>query len=79
MVFIRVFIDEQALCCAADAGAAHLGVEDDGGCDIEIGTAIDIGVANAFKVREDGHAGFVLHALDQAFAAARHDHVDSAV
>src|SRR3546814_7462579 len=46
---------------------------------VEIGRAVDIDVADAFQMRENGHARFVLHALDQAAAAARHDHVDEAV
>ena len=37
-----------------------------------------IDVADAFEMREHRHARFVLHALDQALAAARHDHVDGA-
>jgi hypothetical protein len=32
-------------------------------------------MAEAFQVSDDGHAGFLLHALDQAAAAARHDHI----
>ena len=40
---------------------------------------IDVGVADAFEMREDGHARFVLYALHEAFAAARHDDVDGAV
>ena len=46
----------------------------------EIGFGINICVANAFEMREHGHAcRFVLDAGDQAFAAARHDHLDCAV
>ncbi len=36
-------------------------------------------MADAFQMREDGHARLALHALDQALAAARHDDVDRAV
>ena len=46
---------------------------------VEIGAAVDVGVADAFQMREHRHARFLLHARDQALAAARHDHVDGAV
>ena len=36
-------------------------------------------MADAFEMGEDRHARLVLHARDQALAAARHDHVDIAV
>jgi hypothetical protein len=36
-------------------------------------------MADAFEMREDRHARLVLHALDQAFAAARHDDVEISV
>ena len=72
-------IDQQGLGCAADAGAPHLGVENDFLGHIERGRPVDIDVADAFQVREYRHARFRLHARDQAFAAARHDDVDIAV
>jgi hypothetical protein len=37
---------------------------------------MDVGVADAIEVGENRHAGLVLNTLDQALAAARHDHVD---
>ena len=37
---------------------------------------VDIDVADAFEMGEDRHARLVLHARDQALAAARHDDVD---
>ena len=40
---------------------------------------VDIDVADAFEMGEHRHARFLLHARDQALAAARHDHVDRAV
>ena len=46
---------------------------------VEVGGRVDVDVADAFEVREDRHARLLLHARDQALAAARHDHVDSAV
>ena len=76
---VRVLVDEQALRRAADAGAPHLGVEDELDRHVEFGAAVDVGVADAFEMREDGNARLVLHALDEALAAARHDHVDGAV
>ena len=40
---------------------------------------MDVDVADALEVGEDRHARLVLDAVDQALAAARHDHVDRAV
>ena len=37
---------------------------------------IDIDVADAFEMGDDGDAAFALHPLDQRAPAARHDHVD---
>ena len=45
----------------------------------EIGFGVDINVHDAFEMGEDRHARLGLHPRDQAFAAARHDHVDGAV
>ena len=72
-------IDQQRLRRAADAGAAHFGVEDNLFGHIERGRFVNKDVAHAFKVREYRHARFGLNARDQAFAAARHDHVEIAV
>ncbi len=76
---MRAAVDQQALGRAAHAGAPHLGVEHQRDRDVEIGAAIDVGVADAFEMREHRHAGLGLHAGDEALAAARHDHVDGAV
>ena len=46
---------------------------------LQVGAAVDVGVADAFQVREHRHARLLLHARHQALAAARHDHVDGAV
>ena len=46
---------------------------------VEVGVAIDVDVAHAFEMREHRHARLLLHALDEALAAARHDDVDAAV
>ena len=72
-------IDQQRLGRAAHAGAPQLGVEHDGFCHVELGRLVDVDVADAFEMREHRHARLGLHARDQALAAARHDHVDSAV
>ena len=39
----------------------------------------DIDMADALEMREDRHPRLLLHARDEALAAARHDHVDIAV
>ena len=69
-------IDQQGLGSAADAGAAHLGVERDGARHAHVRVAIDVHVAVALEMADHRHARFLLHALDQTLAAARHDHVD---
>ena len=72
-------VDQQRLGRAADAGAAHLGVDGDLHRHVEIGRAVDIEMADAFEMGEDRHPRLALHAPDQAFAAARNDHVEIAV
>ena len=76
VVVVSVAIDEQALGRATNAGAAHLGIEDDLERHVDVGAAIDVGVADAFQMREHGHPRLILNAGDEAFAAARHQHVD---
>ena len=39
---------------------------------------VDVDVDDAFEMGEHRHARLALHALDQALAAARHDHVERA-
>ena len=75
----RGAIDQQSFGRAADAGAAHLGVEHDRLGHVERGRLVDIDMADAFEMREHRHARFRLHAADQTLAAARHDDVDIAV
>ncbi|MNY09994.1 hypothetical protein D3C86_1429450 [compost metagenome] len=72
-------IHQQCLSRAANAGASHLGVDDDTFCHVEIGGFVDIDVADAFQMRKDRHAGFRLHPSHEALAAARHDDINSAV
>ena len=50
-VRVRTTIDEQAFGGAADAGPPQLAVEDERNGDIEVGAAVDVGVAYAFEVR----------------------------
>ena len=72
-------VDQQRLGGAADAGAAHLGVEHDALRHLEIGRGVHEDVADAFEMREDRHPRLLLHPRDEALAAARHDHVEIAV
>ena len=72
-------IDQQRLRRAADAGAAHFGVEDNLFGHIERGRFVNEDVAYAFKVREYRHPRFGLNARDQALATARHDDVEIAI
>ena len=71
-------VDQQRLGRAADAGAPHLGVDGDAHRHVEPGGAVDVEVAEPFEMREDRHARLLLHARDQALAAARDDDVEIA-
>ena len=72
-------VDQQRLGRAADAGAAHLGVDDDATRHGEVRRRMDIGVAEPVEMGEDRDARLRLHARDEALAAARHDDVERAV
>ena len=61
-----VRVDEQALRRAADAGAPHLGIDDERHGDLHVRALIDVGMADAFEVREHRNARFLLHALHEA-------------
>ena len=74
-----VAVAEQALGGTADAGAAELGVEGDVECQAGVGAAVQVDVAVAVEVGEDGDAALRLHALDQRAAAAGDDDVDQAL
>src|SRR5690606_15152661 len=74
-----VLVDQQRLGGAADAGAPHLGVDGDLHRHVEPCRAVDIGVADALEVGEDGDARLFLDAGDECFAAAGDDDVDIAV
>ena len=72
-------VDQQGFGRAADAGTAHLGVDDNLQRHVEITRGIDIDMAETFEMGKDRHARFRLDAADEALAAARHDDVDGAV
>src|SRR5215468_11269498 len=72
-------VDEQRLGRAADAGAPHLGIEQDRARHVELRRTVHVDVANALEMREDRHARLRLHARDQALATAWNDDVDRAV
>jgi hypothetical protein len=71
-------VDQQRLGGAANAGTAHLGVDGDRNRHVEFGRAVDIEVADAFKMRENRHARLLLHSGHEALAPARDDHVEIA-
>src|SRR5690606_12035996 len=75
----HVLVDEQGFGRAANAGAAHLGVEGDGDGLVEIGAPVDIDMDQALEMGKDRHAGLGLDPGDQRFAAPGHDDVDIAV
>ncbi len=58
-----VAFDQQRLGCAADAGAAHLGVEHHRLRHVEIGRVVDIDVVDAFEMCEHRYAGFGFDAV----------------
>jgi len=72
----QVRVHQQGFGGPADAGAAHLGVEHDGARLVQVRRAVDVGMADALQVLEQGHLAFRRDPFDQGFAAARHDHVD---
>ena len=67
--------DEQGLHRVAGAVALGLRVLDDGERLGRVGARVDVDVADAVEVLDDGHARLLRDALDEALAAARHDHV----
>ena len=58
-------------------GALHLGVVGDGHRLIQIGAAIDIGMANANAAGKDGHDGVLGDQCHQSLTTTRDDEVDS--
>ena len=71
-------VDQQRFGGAADAGAAHLGVGEHGAGHGRVGGGVDVGVAQALGMGEDGHAGVALHPVHQGAPAAGDHEVDQA-
>ena len=71
-----VGMHEQRLGRVADAHALALAVDHDLAGHVEIGGRVDVHVAVAVEVFDDGHLGFGGDAANQAFAAARNRQVD---
>ena len=69
-------VHQQRLGGVAGAVLLRLGVVGDAHRQLEVDALVDVGVAVAVQVLDDGHAGLARDALDQALAAARDDHVD---
>ena len=69
-------VDEQGFHGVAGAVARGFGVEGDVDGLFGVGGAVDIDVADAVEVFDDGHAGFCGDAGNQRLAAARDDDVD---
>ena len=69
-------IEQQCLHRPANPGPPHLGVHRDGAGHFRFCGGVNIGVADAVQMREHRHPRIALHPFDQAFAAARYDHVD---
>ena len=69
-------VHQQRLGGTADAGAAHLGVGQDGARHGRVGTGVDVGVAEPLGMGEHRHPRLRQHARHQPLAAARDDEVD---
>ena len=68
--------DEDGFEGVADAGLLALGIDDDVGGHLQIGIGVDIDVADAVVVLDDGHAGAGDDFFDQTFAAAWDDEIE---
>src|SRR5690606_21927679 len=68
-------VHQQGFHGVAGRVALGLGVVGDANGLVEVGGDIDVDVADAVQVLDDRHTGVTADALDQALAAARHDHV----
>ncbi len=71
-----VRVDEHGLDGVADAGFLALAIDDDVRRHVEVAALVDVDVADAVVVLDDGHAGHADDALDEALAAARDDEVE---
>ncbi len=72
-------VDEQRLDGVADAGTLAFGVDDDLFRHVEIGVAVDVHVADALVVFDDGDARFFRDGANQPFPAARDAEVDQVI
>ncbi len=72
-------VDQQCLGSTANAGATHLGVDNDVDGHVEIGGFVHVDVAEAFQMGKHRYARLRLHACHKTLAAARHDHIDGTV
>jgi hypothetical protein len=72
-------VDEQRFDGVADAGTLAFGVDDDILRHVEIGIAVDVHVAHALVVFDDGDARFFRDGANQPFPAARDAEVDQVI
>ena len=70
-------VDQQSLRGTAHSGAPHLRIEHEALCHPKIGAAIDVHVTHPFQMPDHRHTRLLLHARNQALAAARHQHIDA--
>src|SRR5688572_13920814 len=75
MRFYSSATDQEGFCCSTDAGASHLCAHSDLRGHADVCILIDVHVAIAIQMPDDGHAGFFLTPLDEALAAAGNDDV----
>ncbi len=69
-------IDEQGFHGVTDTGALDLGVDGDGFGHVGVGVAVDVGMADAFVVFDDGDFRAIGYGADEAFTSAGHAEVD---
>jgi len=69
-------IHQQRLSRAANTGATHLRINNDGACHPNVGVTVNIHVAVTLKMPNDRHPSLLLHPLNQALPTAGNDNVD---
>ncbi|MFM1944882.1 MAG: hypothetical protein RI897_3864 [Verrucomicrobiota bacterium] len=69
-------IDEESFHGVTDAGALGFGVDGDGFGHVGVSVTVEVGMADAFVVFDDGDFGAIGYGADEAFASARHTEVD---
>src|SRR5690606_13839358 len=72
----NVVMHQQCFHGAANAVAIGFGVNSDVVCHVEIGVTVDVQVAVAVQVFDQGYLGIGTQAGDQALAATRNDDID---